>query len=41
MKKKLKTKLLKQRKYAIIAYIELGEVQLNKRHAYFDFFFDF
>lgn len=41
MKKKLKRKLMKQRKYVIIAYIEFGEVEVNKRKAYFDFFFDF
>lgn len=41
MKKKLKRKLLKQKKYVIVALIEFGEVELNKRQAYFDFTFDF
>ena len=41
MKKKLRRKLLKQRKYVIVALVELGEVEVNKRQAYFDYSFNF
>ena len=41
MKNKLRRKLLQQKKYVIVALIEFGEVEVNKRQAYFNFAFNF
>jgi len=41
MKNKLRRKLLKQKKYVLVALIEFGEVEVNKQQAYFDYTFNF